>query len=92
MTPQLFTPRGFEIGVGFGAGGERKRAVNDGAEAPLGNEIQDGGELGLCTHIRAEQRKLPAEKKTQVDPGVVAGGIAAGDEAPAVPERKGVEF
>src|SRR5713226_9774780 len=74
---------GFEIGVGFGAGGQREDAVDDRLEASRGHEAHDAVELGLGAHVGAEQRKLAAKEESQVDLGIVAGSGAAGNKAAA---------
>src|SRR5258708_2054601 len=74
---------GFEIAVGFGAGGQREDAVDDGLEASRGHEAHDAVEFGLGAHIGAEERKLAAEEEPQVDLGIVAGGGVAGYQAAA---------
>src|SRR5258708_24261725 len=74
---------GFEIAVGFGAGGQREDAVDDGLEASGGHEAHDAVEFGVGAHIGAEERKLAAEEEPQVDLGIVAGGGAAGYQAAA---------
>src|SRR6267143_3653192 len=73
---------GFEIGVRLRASGQRKHAIDDGLEAPRSHKFQHREQFRFCTHVRAEQRKLPAEEEPQVHPGVESGGGAAGHESP----------
>jgi hypothetical protein len=69
--------------VGFGAMVERENGINDGMEDFASNEIEDGEKFGFAAHVRAENGEMPAEKKTEIEFGVVSGGGAAGDEASA---------
>src|SRR4029077_9089446 len=72
----------FEIGMCLRASSQRKHAINDGLEAPLGHKFHHREQFRFCAHVRAEQRKLPAEKEPEVPPGVEPGGGAAGHEPP----------
>src|SRR5260370_14301915 len=74
---------GVEVGVGGGGLGEREDAVDNRLEAACGDELHHRLELGLRAHVGAEQRELAAEEEAQVDPGVEAGGGAAGYEPAA---------
>ncbi len=67
--------------MGGGGLGERENAVNDGLEAAGGHEAHYAVKLRFRAHIGAEKRELAAEKESQVDLGLVAGGGAAGDQA-----------
>src|SRR3989442_3509659 len=67
--------------MGGGGFGKRENAVNDGLEAPGGDEAHNAVKLGFGAHVGAKERELAAEEKAEVDLGVVARGGAAGDEA-----------
>ena len=72
---------GFEISVGSDSFGERKYAVNDRPKVAGGNKFHHGVQLGLGAHVGAEERKLAAEKKAEINLGVVAGRSPASDQA-----------
>src|SRR5882724_12067370 len=65
---------GFEVGVRGGCFRQRKDAIYDGLEAPRNDKSHHREQLRFCSHVRAEQRKLPAEEEPQVHPGVETGG------------------
>src|SRR6267142_4756194 len=71
---------GFEIGMCLRASSQRKHAINDRLEPPLGHKFQHREQLRFCAHVRAEQRKLPAEEKPEVHPGIESSGGTAGHE------------
>src|SRR6266850_2900198 len=73
---------GFEIGMRGSCFRERKHAIDDRLEPPLGHKFQHREQLRFCAHVRAEQRKLPAEEKPEVHPGVESGGGPASHESP----------
>lgn len=69
--------------MGGGGFGEGEDAVDHRLEAAEGDEFHHRVELGLGTHVGAEERELAAEEEAEVELGVVAGGDTAGDEAAA---------
>src|SRR6266850_5110759 len=73
---------GFEVGVRLRASSQRKHAINDGLEASRSHKFHHCEQLRFCAHVRAEQRKLPAEEKPEVHPGVESGGGPASHESP----------
>src|SRR6266404_4853457 len=73
---------GFEVGVCLRASGQRKHAINHGPEASRSDKFHHGKQLRFCAHVRAEQRKLPAEKEAEVHPGVESGGGPACHQPP----------
>ena len=60
--------------------------VDDGGEAALGDQFEDGAQFVFGAHVGAEDGKLAGEEKPEIDFCVVAGGGAAGDEAAPVGE------
>ncbi len=56
---------------------KRKNAIHNWLKAASGNELHDRLQFRLRAHVRAEQRKLAAEEKSQVNLCVIAGGCAA---------------
>src|SRR5712664_1247470 len=73
---------GFEIGMRGGGLGQRKHAIDYGFEAPRSHKFHHREQLRFRTHVRAEQRKLPAEEEPEVHPGIESGGGPAGHESP----------
>src|SRR5436309_2178500 len=73
---------GFEVRMRGGRFRQRKDAIDDGFEAPRSDKFHYREQLRFRAHVRAEQRKLPAEKEPEVHPGVKSGGGAAGHEPP----------
>src|SRR6266446_1542735 len=73
---------GFEIGMRGSCFRERKHAIDDGLEPPLGHKFQHREQLRFCAHVRTEQRKLATEKKPEIHPRVESSGGPAGYEAP----------
>ena len=71
----------FEIRVRGGSFRERKNTIDDGLQTARGDELHDCQQFRLRSHIGPEQRKLPAEKKTQIDLCVIASRCAAGHQA-----------
>ncbi len=73
----------FEAAMRLGGLGQRVGPVDDRAQLAAEEELRGPQQLGLSAHVRAKQRELPAEQDAQVDPRVVAGGGAAGDQPAA---------
>src|SRR5882672_11007148 len=73
---------GFEIRVRGGSFGQRKHAIDDGLEAPRSDKFHHREQFRFCSHVRTEQRKLPAEEEPEVHPGVESSGGPAGHESP----------
>src|SRR6266849_4941297 len=73
---------GFEVRMRGGCFRQRKDTIDDGSEAPRSDKFHYREQLRFRAHVRAEQRKLPAEKEPEVHPGVESGGGAAGHESP----------
>src|SRR5882724_2537491 len=73
---------GFEVGVRGGCFRQRKDAIYDGLEAARADKFHHREQLRFCSHVRAEQRKLAAEKKPEIHLRVESSGGPAGYEAP----------
>ena len=73
----------FEIGVGGDAIVQRPNLVDHRLETPLSDELEDGSQFVLGTHVRAEDGQLASEEVAEVELGVIAGGAPAGDQASA---------
>src|SRR5258706_3094992 len=73
---------GFEIGVRGGTLCQRKHAIDDRLEASRSHKLRHRQQFRFCAHVRAEQRKLAAEKKPEIHLRVESSGGPAGYEAP----------
>src|SRR5215470_13205753 len=73
----------FEIFVGQTAFGERERSIDYGLQFASGDKLENRCEFGFVAHVGAENGKLPAEEKAQIDFGIEAGGSSARDQAAA---------
>src|SRR5262249_1389022 len=73
----------FEIFVSQPAFGERERSIDYGLQFASCDELENRCEFGFVAHVGAENGKLSAEEKTQIDFAIEAGGSSASDKAAA---------
>src|SRR6266850_3348194 len=73
---------GFEIGMRGSCFRERKHAIDDRLEASRSHKLHHRQQFRFCSHVRAEQRKLAAEKKPEIHLRVESSGGPAGYEPP----------
>jgi len=77
-----------EARVRFGGVVEWKNFVNHGMKDFARDEIEHGKEFRFSAHVGAKHGEMSAEKETEIDLRVVAGGRAAGDETSVDTERR----
>src|SRR5207248_8145385 len=83
---------GLEISVSGGGFREREDAVHNRFQFACRDELHYCVELGLRTHVGAEERKLAAEEEAQIYLGIVARGGSAGDQAAGRREARETVF